>query len=40
MSVRTRINGRDFTLSWEEFEKALLRRDLSDGVMEILSIVP
>ena len=38
MSVRARINGREFTLSWEEFEKALMRSNLSGGEFEILSI--
>ena len=38
MSVRARINGREFTLSWEEFEKALMRNNLSGGEFEILSI--
>lgn len=39
MKVRTRINGREFTLSWEEFEKALLRRNLSGGEFEVLAII-
>jgi hypothetical protein len=39
MSVRARINGREFTLSWEEFEKALLRRNLSGGEFEVLAII-
>jgi len=39
MSVRARINGREFTLTWEEFEKALLRSDLSGEEFEVLSIV-
>ncbi len=38
MSVRARINGREFTLSWEEFEKALMRSNLSGGEFEILTI--
>ena len=28
MTVKARINGREYSLSWEEFEKALLRNDL------------
>ena len=38
MSVRARINGREFTLSWEEFEKALQRSNLAGGEFEILTI--
>ena len=38
MSVRARINGREFTLSWEEFEKALMRSNLSEGEFEVLTI--
>lgn len=29
MSVKVEINGRVFTLSWEEFEKATARRDVT-----------
>ena len=29
MPVKVKINGRSFTLSWEEFEKALLKLDPS-----------
>jgi len=39
MSVRARINGREFTLSWEEFEKALMKSDLSGGEFEVLAII-
>lgn len=39
MSVRARINGREFTLSWEEFEKALSRCNISGGEFEILQIM-
>ena len=39
MSVRARINGREFTLSWEEFEKALMKNDLSGGEFEVLAII-
>lgn len=38
MTVKARINGREYTLSWEEFEKALLRNDLSGGQIEVISI--
>lgn len=38
MMVKIRINGREFTLTWEEFEKALLRNDLSGGQIEVISI--
>ena len=38
MTVKARINGREFSLSWEEFEKALLRNDLSGGQIEVISI--
>lgn len=38
MSVRARINGREFTLSWEEFEKALHRSNLAGGEFEVLAI--
>ncbi len=39
MSVRARINGREFTLSWEEFENALMKNDLSGGEFEVLAII-
>jgi hypothetical protein len=39
MTIRARINGREFTLTWEEFEKALLRSDLSGREFEVISIV-
>jgi len=39
MSVRARINGREFTLSWEEFEKALQRNNLAGGEFEVLAIL-
>ncbi len=38
MSVRARINGREFTLSWEEFEKALHRNNIAGGEFEVLAI--
>ena len=38
MTVKTRINGREYSLSWEEFEKALLRNDLSGGPIEVFAI--
>lgn len=36
--VKARINGREYSLSWEEFEKTLLRNDLSGGEIEVISI--
>ena len=36
--VRVKIAGRQFSLSWEEFEKALLKLDLSS--VEILPEIP
>ena len=39
MSVRARINGREFTLSWAEFEKALHRSNLVGGEFEVLTIL-
>jgi hypothetical protein len=39
MSVRARINGREFTLSWEEFEKALHRSNIVGGEFEVLAIL-
>ena len=38
MTVKARINGREFSLSWEEFEKAFLRNDLSGGPIKVVSI--
>jgi hypothetical protein len=38
MTVKARINGREYSLSWEEFEKAVLRNDLSGGFIEVISI--
>jgi len=38
MTVKARINGREYSLSWEEFEKAVLRNDLSGGQIEVISI--
>ena len=38
MSVRARINGREFTLSWEEFEKALHRNNIVGDEFEVLAI--
>lgn len=37
MSVKVRINGREFTLSWSEFEKATARLAMKH-VIEILDI--
>lgn len=37
MSVRVRINNRVYTLSWEEFEKLILRKTPKAPV-EILSM--
>jgi len=39
MSVRACINGREFTLSWEEFEKALSWSNLSGGEFEVLAFI-
>ena len=36
MSVKVRINGREFTLSWEEFEKAFFN---STSCIEVINIV-
>lgn len=38
MTVKARINGREFSLSWEEFEKAVLRNDVTSGQIEVVSI--
>jgi hypothetical protein len=38
MSVRARIDSREFTLSWEEFEKALSRSNLAGGEFEVLAM--
>ena len=38
MTVRARINGREYSLSWEEFERAVLRHDVSGGQIEVISI--
>jgi hypothetical protein len=38
MTVRARINGREYSLSWEEFEKAVLRNEVSSGQIEVISI--
>jgi hypothetical protein len=38
MTVKARINGREFSLSWEEFEKVLLRNEVSSGQIEVISI--
>jgi len=38
MTVKARINGREFSLSWEEFERAVLRNEVSSGQIEIISI--
>ncbi len=37
MSVKVRINNREFTLSWDEFEK-LIRRKAPNALVEILSV--
>lgn len=37
MAVKVRINNREFTLSWDEFEKLILRKALNASV-EILSM--
>lgn len=37
MSVRAIINGREFTFGWEEFERIMLRKDLT-VVVEILEV--
>lgn len=37
MSVKVRINGRNFTLSWSEFEKATERLHMKH-VIEVLEI--
>ena len=39
MTVRARINGREYSLSWEEFEKAVLRNEVSRGQIEVISII-
>jgi hypothetical protein len=39
MTVRTRINGREYSLTWEEFENAVLRNDLSAGQIEVIAIL-
>ena len=39
MSVRVRIKGRNFLLSWNEFEKALAKASLlQDNSIEVLSV--
>lgn len=38
MTVKARINGREYSLSWEEFEKAVLRNDVTCGQIEVVSI--
>ncbi|MBJ6726375.1 hypothetical protein [Geomesophilobacter sediminis] len=38
MTVKARINGREYSLSWEEFEKAVLRNDVTGGQIEVVSI--
>ncbi len=37
MSVKVRINNREYTLSWDEFEKLILRK-APNARVEILSI--
>jgi hypothetical protein len=37
MSVKVRINNRVYTLSWEEFEKLILRKT-PKALVEILSM--
>ncbi len=39
MTVKARINGREFSLSWEEFERAVLRNEVSNGQIEVISIL-
>ena len=39
MTVKARINGREYSLSWEEFERAVLRNDVSSGQIEVISIL-
>jgi hypothetical protein len=38
MTVKARINGREYSLSWEEFERAVLRHNVSGGQIEVISI--
>lgn len=38
MTVKTRIYGREYSLSCEEFEKALMRNDISRSQIEVLFI--
>ena len=38
MTVKARINGREYSLSWEEFERAVLRNEVSNGQIEVISI--
>ncbi len=37
MSVKVRINGREFTLSWDEFEKAFFNRTSCVEVIDIFT---
>lgn len=38
MTVRARINGREYSLSWEEFERAVLTKEVYEGQIEVISI--
>lgn len=37
MAVRTKINGREYTLSWEEFEKAFFNRTACVEIIDIFT---
>lgn len=37
MSVKVRINGREFTLSWDEFEKAFFNRTSCFEIIDIFT---
>lgn len=39
MSARVAINGREFTLSWEEFLKYLDRKPITESV-DVIDIIP
>ncbi len=39
MTVRARNNGREYSLSWEEFERAVLRNEVSNGQIKVISIL-
>lgn len=38
MSVQVRINGRDFSLLWEEFAAFMLRKGFDGREVEILEV--